>query len=97
VLSHYRNFPRPEVGSRWRRWVDAIEADERVRNTVSDEGSYHNVYGAVGEVGREALGKKGMVEVEYARRIVREEGFGLGGDIWGAVNEQDGAVNQASG
>jgi Glutathione S-transferase, C-terminal domain len=88
VLSHYRNFPRPEVGSRWRLWVDAIEADERVRNTVSDEGSYHNVYGAVGEVGREALGKKkGMVEVEYAKRVVREEGFGMGGDVWGAVNE----------
>ena len=27
--------------------------------------------------------RKGMVEREYAKRLVRSEGFGLGGDIWG--------------
>lgn len=85
VLSYYRNFPRPEVGTRWRKWVDAVEADERVRATVSEEGSYHNVYETVGSDGFCGLaqGKKGMVEREYAKKVVREEGFGLGGDVWG--------------
>ena len=55
VLSYYRNFPRPEVGTRWRQWVDAIEADERVRSTVSDENSYHGVYRGVGEDGFDSL------------------------------------------
>ncbi|RMZ92425.1 hypothetical protein DV736_g305, partial [Chaetothyriales sp. CBS 134916] len=35
VLSYYRRFPRPEVGTRWQRWVDAIESDERIRRTSS--------------------------------------------------------------
>ena len=85
VLSRFRSFPRAEIGTRWRVWVDAIENDKRVRATVSDEGSYHNVYCAVGQDGYEAFdrGKKGMVEREYAKRLVRSEGFGLGGDIWG--------------
>lgn len=84
VLSHYRNFPRPDIGTRWQMWVDAIEADERVRNTTSEERSYHNVYQMVGECGVRALGdEKVMAEMSYAKRIVREEGFGLGGDVWG--------------
>lgn len=98
VLSRYRNFPRPEIGTRWQRWVDAIEADERVRATVSDEGSYHNVYCAVGKDGVGALGtRKGMVEVEYAKRIMREEGFGLGGDSWGATNDMREHVGRSAG
>ena len=115
VLSYYRNFPRPEVGTRWQSWVDAIEGDERVRRTVSEEGGYHSVYRGVGEdgvgvmrsmsvsggvgssVGSSGGGgngsgrgsgsrggdKKVMVEMEYARKILGEEGFGLGGDLYG--------------
>ncbi|KAK4943872.1 hypothetical protein LTR10_016588 [Elasticomyces elasticus] len=96
VLSYYRNFPRPEVGTRWRQWVDAIEADDRVRRTVSDENSYHGIYRGVGEDGwdsllsRDAYGhKKPMVELEYAKRVVAQEGFGLGGDVWGRLREED--------
>ena len=86
VLSYYRNFPRPEVGTRWRQWVDAIEADERVRRTVSDENSYHGVYRGVGEDGWGAKDAyKPMVEMHYAKKIVAQEGFGLGGDIWGRL------------
>ena len=51
VLSYYRNFPRPEVGTRWMSWVDAVESEERVRRTVSSEEGYHGVYGGVGEEG----------------------------------------------
>ena len=89
VLSYYRNFPRPEVGTRWRQWVDAIESDERVRRTVSDDNSYHGVYRGVGEDGwaiKDAY--KPMVEIHYARKIVGQEGFGLGGDIWGRLPEE---------
>ena len=92
VMSIYRGFPRPEVGTRWQQWVDAIEGDDRVRATVSEEGSYHNVYRGVGTEGWSGLKgegdvggtkKAGMVEIEFARRVVREQGFGLGGDVWG--------------
>jgi glutathione S-transferase len=97
VLSYYRNFPRPEVGTRWRQWVDAIEGDERVRRTVSDENSYHGVYRGVGEDGWCAKdAHKPMVEIHYARKIVAQEGFGLGGDVWGRLPEED-AVHNPSG
>ncbi|RVX71752.1 hypothetical protein B0A52_03936 [Exophiala mesophila] len=102
VLSYYRNFPRPEVGTRWRRWVDAIEGDERIRRTISDENSYHGVYRGVGEDGWDSFTKpvgdedgiekpKAIVEIDYAKRVVAQEGFGLGGDVWGhlGVNEGD--------
>ncbi|RMZ80310.1 hypothetical protein DV738_g2809, partial [Chaetothyriales sp. CBS 135597] len=122
VLSYYRRFPRPEVGTRWQRWVDAIESDERIRRTVSSDESYHQVYRGVGEEGWDACSdlagcypagvvakrngtnrpatnaevdvqaneghrlvrnsKRVMIEAEFARRILREEGFGLGGDDW---------------
>ena len=94
VLSYYRNFPRPEVGTRWQSWVDAIEGDERVRRTVSEERSYHGVYRGVGEdgvgvvsVARGGIGgdKKVMVEIEYAKKIMGKEGFGLGGDLYGKM------------
>lgn len=101
VLSYYRNFPRPEVGTRWRQWVDAIESDERIRRTISDENSYHGVYRGVGEDGWDSLvSKEGhdhqakpMVEIQYAKKVVAQEGFGLGGDVWGRLTEED-AVHQ---
>ena len=86
VMSCYRNFPRPEVGTRWQSWVDAIEADERIRRTVSEDKSYHGVYQGVGVDGVGGGGggeAKPFVEIEYARRIMGEEGFGLGGDLYG--------------
>ena len=95
VLSFYRSWPDPEVGSRWERWVRAVEADARVMATVSDERSYHGVYEAVGrEAGAgvrsideiQKMGKA-MAEVGFARRVVMGEGFGLGGDVWGPVDE----------
>lgn len=93
VLSYYRNFPRPEIGTRWRQWVDAVEADERVRRTVSDEHSYHSVYRGVGEDGWDSVGRKSgeskpIVEIQYAKRVVAQEGFGLGGDVWGRLSEE---------
>jgi glutathione S-transferase len=44
VLKFYRQWPDPEVGTRWERWVQAVERDDRVRGTVSDEVAYHRVY-----------------------------------------------------
>ena len=93
VLKHYRNWPDPEVGSRWEAWVSAVEADERVKATVSDENSYHGVYREVGECGVGGLAKsmdgKAMAEVHFAQRVVREEGFGLGGDVWGPLDRPE--------
>lgn len=45
VLSHYRGFPRPEVGTRWREWCEAVQANEVVKRTISEEGQYRMVYG----------------------------------------------------
>lgn len=44
VLKYYRQWPDPEVGTRWERWVQAVEKDERVRRTVSEEREYQRVY-----------------------------------------------------
>lgn len=44
VLGPYRGWPEPEAGSRWARWVSAIEADARVRSTTSDDGLYLDSY-----------------------------------------------------
>ena len=67
-----------------------MEADERVKATVSDEHSYHGVYREVGECGvgglAESLKGKAMAEVHFAQKVVREEGFGLGGDVWGPLD-----------
>jgi len=73
--------------------VSAIESDERVKATVSEEGSYHGVYAEVGcngAVGLMADSMKGkaMAELDYARKVIREEGFGLGGDVWGGVSDE---------
>jgi hypothetical protein len=90
VLKYYRQWPDPEVGSRWEAWVSAVEADERVKATVSNENSYHGVYREVGECGvgglAESMNGKAMAEVHFAQRVVREEGFGLGGDAWGPLD-----------
>lgn len=44
VLSPYRGWPEPEEGSRWKRWVDAIEADRSVRMTTSTDELYIESY-----------------------------------------------------
>jgi glutathione S-transferase len=168
VMEFYRKFPKPEVGTRWMRWVEAVEGDERVMRTVSDERSYHGVYRGVGEDGYGVLSqnsptnadllsnsnpnlntntnldargtlastplpthstvpgaspaipantislpgggtatgtmqnanrqKKVMVEMKYARKIMGEEGFGLGGDLYGLLGvDADGSVGRWGG
>ena len=44
VLKFYRAWPDPEVGTRWESWVQAVEEDERVRGTVSEERAYQQAY-----------------------------------------------------
>ncbi|KAF2182188.1 hypothetical protein K469DRAFT_586915 [Zopfia rhizophila CBS 207.26] len=44
VLGPYRGWPEPEEGSRWARWVAAIEAEANVRATTSEEGLYLDSY-----------------------------------------------------
>ena len=44
VLKPYRNWPDPEEGSRWKTWVDAVEATEEVKRTVSGPEVYVDSY-----------------------------------------------------
>lgn len=44
VLKPYRAWPDPEPGSRWERWVEAIEGEGSVRATTSDDGLYLDSY-----------------------------------------------------
>jgi glutathione S-transferase len=44
VLGPYRGWPAPEAGSRWARWVDAVETNEHVRNTTSTDELYKDSY-----------------------------------------------------
>ena len=44
VLKPYRGWPDPEEGSRWKKWVDAIEGAEEVRRTVSGPEVYVDSY-----------------------------------------------------
>jgi len=44
VLGPYRGWPAPEEGSRWARWVEAIEGEESVRATTSEDGLYADSY-----------------------------------------------------
>ncbi|KAE8371362.1 hypothetical protein BDV26DRAFT_286855 [Aspergillus bertholletiae] len=44
VLKPYRGWPEPEAGSRWGIWVNAIEANEHVKVTTSDEELYFDSY-----------------------------------------------------
>ena len=44
VLAPYRSWPEPEVGSRWARWVNAIEYNEGVKATTSNDDLYTDSY-----------------------------------------------------
>lgn len=44
VLGPYRGWPEPEAGSRWAKWVDALEEHPSVKNTTSDDGLYLDSY-----------------------------------------------------
>ncbi|CAD0014305.1 unnamed protein product, partial [Aureobasidium pullulans] len=44
VLQPYRGWPEPEAGSRWAKWVDAIEQDHAVRATTSTDELYLDSY-----------------------------------------------------
>lgn len=44
VLGPYRGWPEPEEGSRWAKWVHAIENEKSVRSTTSDDGLYLDSY-----------------------------------------------------
>ncbi|KAF1946105.1 hypothetical protein EJ02DRAFT_261549 [Clathrospora elynae] len=44
VLGPYRGWPEAEEGSRWKRWIDAIEADRSVNMTTSTDELYLDSY-----------------------------------------------------
>ncbi|PNS21501.1 hypothetical protein CAC42_1280 [Sphaceloma murrayae] len=44
VLKPYRGWSDPEPGSRWAKWVDAIENHEAVKATTSDDQLYLDSY-----------------------------------------------------
>lgn len=44
VLKPYRGWPDPESGSRWEKWVRAIEQSEPVKKTTSDDQLYLDSY-----------------------------------------------------
>ncbi|PGH18579.1 hypothetical protein AJ79_00358 [Helicocarpus griseus UAMH5409] len=44
VLKPYRGWPDPEEGSRWAAWVNAIESNEHVRATTSEDELYLDSY-----------------------------------------------------
>jgi len=44
VLGPYRGWPEAEKGSRWRRWIDAIEAEPSVKLTTSTDELYFDSY-----------------------------------------------------
>ncbi|KAH7414140.1 glutathione S-transferase [Phaeosphaeria sp. MPI-PUGE-AT-0046c] len=44
VLGPYRGWPEPEEGSRWGKWVQAIEGDKSVRATTSGDELYLDSY-----------------------------------------------------
>ncbi|CAO2650718.1 Nn.00g020100.m01.CDS01 [Neocucurbitaria sp. VM-36] len=44
VLAPYRGWPEAEEGSRWKKWVDAIEGDRSVRMTTSTDELYVESY-----------------------------------------------------
>jgi len=44
VLKPYRGWPDPEPGSRWEKWVRAIEGNEAVMKTTSDDKLYLDSY-----------------------------------------------------
>lgn len=44
VLAPYRGWPGPEEGTRWFKWIDAIEKDEAVKATTSGDELYLDSY-----------------------------------------------------
>lgn len=44
VLKPYKGWPAPEKGSRWEKWVEAIENDEHVKATTSTDELYLDSY-----------------------------------------------------
>ena len=44
VLAPYRGWPDPEEGTRWFKWIDAIEKDEAVKATTSGDDLYVDSY-----------------------------------------------------
>lgn len=44
VLKHYRGWPSPTPGTRWARWMDAVEANEHVKATTSSDELYIDSY-----------------------------------------------------
>ena len=44
VLGPYRGWPLPAQGTRWAKWVDALEANEGVRATTSGDDLYLDSY-----------------------------------------------------
>ncbi|KAK4506686.1 hypothetical protein PRZ48_000419 [Zasmidium cellare] len=44
VLKPYRGWPDPDPGSRWEKWVRAVEASEPVKRTTSDDQLYLDSY-----------------------------------------------------
>lgn len=44
VLTPYKSWPAPEPGSRWGRWIDAIENDPSVQATTSSDDLYFDSY-----------------------------------------------------
>jgi len=44
VLKHYRGWPDPVPGTRWFRWMEAVENNEHVKNTTSLDELYIDSY-----------------------------------------------------
>ena len=44
VLKPYRGWPEPEAGSRWARWIEAIENEPDVKATTSTDELYLENY-----------------------------------------------------
>lgn len=44
VLKPYRGWSDPEAGSRWAKWVDAVETHGAVKKTTSDDQLYLDSY-----------------------------------------------------
>ena len=44
VMTPYRGWPAPQEGSRWARWVEAVEGEEAVKRTVSGDELYLDSY-----------------------------------------------------
>lgn len=70
VLKPYRGWAEPEVGSRWGRWVQAIEQNEHVIATTSSPELYLDSYiKYIGKLTRPGLNKSSLLtELNSERR-----------------------------